>query len=161
VSTKKARRRTTDGVIDENRRMRDSTVRRLSRLHSFVFGATRGRIGRRLVGNDMLLLSTTGRISGKRHTVPLLYLEDGETLVVIASWGGRDHHPHWYLNLVERPAVVVNVNGRRREAVARTANADARVAWWPRIVEAYDGYHRYQSGTDREIPVVLLEPGSL
>ena len=152
---------TTDGVIDENRRMRDSTARRLSRLHSFVFGVTRGRIGRRLVNNDMLLLTTTGRISGKRHTVPLLYLEDGATLAVIASWGGRDHHPHWYLNLVERPGVVVNVNGRRREAVARTAEADERVAWWPRIVEAYDGYREYQSRTDREIPVVLLEPGSL
>ncbi len=65
--------------------MRDATVRRLSRLHTMLYRTTRGRVGRRLVANDMLLLTTRGRTSGKPHTVPLLYLQDGETLVVIAS----------------------------------------------------------------------------
>ena len=138
--------------------MKDSTARRLSRLHTIVFRLSRGRIGRRLVDNDMLLLTTTGRSSGARHTVPLLYLGDGDTVVVIASWGGRDHHPDWYLNLLAEPAPTINVRGDKRQVVARTANPAERAAWWPRITAAYDGYTEYQSRTEREIPVVLLEP---
>src|SRR5918994_5462186 len=79
--------------------MRDATARRLSRLHVLVYRLTGGRIGRRLVNNDMLLLTTCGARTGRKHTVPLLYLRDGETLVVIASWGGRPKNPHWFTNL--------------------------------------------------------------
>ena len=144
-------------AIDHNRPVKDSTVRRLSWLHAYLFRATRGLIGRRLVGSDMLLLTTTGRVSGEPHTVPLLFLSEGDTLVVIASYGGRDQHPDWYLNLVENPHVVVQVRGERREMRARTADPEKRAEWWPRIVKAYDGYREYQTRTEREIPVVLLE----
>ena len=144
-------------AIDHNRPVRDSTVRRLSRLHAFLFRATRGLVGRRLVGSDMLLLTTTGRVSGEPHTVPLLYLSEDDTLVVIASYGGRDEHPDWYLNLVEERHVVVQVRDERREMSARTADPEERAEWWPRIVKAYEGYREYQSRTDRVIPVVLLE----
>jgi len=144
-------------AIDHNRPVRDSTVRRLSRLHAFLFRATRGLVGRRLVDNDMLLLTTTGRVSGEPHTVPLLFLSEGDTLVVIASYGGRDQHPDWYLNLVEEPHVEVQVRGERRKMRARTADPEERAEWWPRIVRAYDGYREYQGRTDRVIPVVLLE----
>ena len=137
--------------------MKDTTARSLSRLHRILFQATGGRIGRRFVDNDMLLLSTTGRRSGKTHTVPLLYLDGGDTVVVIASWGGRDHHPDWYLNLLAHPAASINVRGTKRQLVARTADPTERAAWWPRVTAAYDGYTEYQSRTDREIPVVLLE----
>jgi deazaflavin-dependent oxidoreductase (nitroreductase family) len=137
--------------------VKDSTARRLSRLHTIVFRLTRGHIGRRLVDNDMLLLTTTGRRSGKRHTIPLLYLADPPGYVVIASWGGRDHHPDWYLNLLDHPEATVNVEGRRDEVRARTADPEERDDWWPRIEAAYDGYREYQSRTDREIPVVFLE----
>ena len=136
--------------------MRDSTARRLSALHRVLFRLTRGRIGRRLVHNDMLLLTTTGRRSGRPHTVPLLYLTDGDQVVVIASWGGRPHHPEWYLNLVTNPDVNVQIDGRRREMRARTAGPEERAAWWPRIVDAYDGYAEYQARTERVIPVVVL-----
>lgn len=139
--------------------VKDATARVLSRFHRTVFRLTRGLIGRRLVDNDMLLLTTTGRRSGKPHTVPLLYLRDGDRLVVIASWGGRDRHPHWYLNLVEHPEVVVQEPfGRPRPMRARTATADERAVWWPKVLEAYEGYAVYESRTDREIPVVFLEP---
>ena len=138
--------------------MRDSTAKRLSALHRILFRATRGAVGRRLVDNDMLLLTTTGRRSGTARTVPLLYLTEGESVIVIASWGGRPTHPEWYLNLVANPEVVIQVEGTRRAMCARTADADERARWWPRIVEAYDGYREYQSRTDREIPVVILEP---
>jgi len=137
--------------------MKDTTARSLSRLHRILFQATGGRIGRRFVDNDMLLLSTTGRRSGKTHTVPLLYLDGGDAVVVIASWGGRDHHPDWYLNLLAHPAASINVRGTKRQLVARTADPTERAAWWPRVTAAYDGYTEYQSRTDREIPVVLLE----
>lgn len=140
--------------------MKDSAVKRWSRAHRVLFRATNGMLGKRLVDNDMLLLATRGRSSGKVHTVPLLYLRDGHRLVVIASYGGRDYYPDWYLNIQEHPAVEVQVPRQRRvEMTARTASADERAKWWPRIVEAYDGYALYQSRTDREIPVVLLEHG--
>lgn len=138
--------------------MKDRNVRRLSRFHRAVFKATGGRVGRRLVDNDILLLTTTGRRTGQNHSVPLLYLEAGEVTVVIASYGGRDRHPEWYLNLLEQPAVRVHKVGDVFNAYARTVGSDERAEWWPRIVSAYDGYAAYQKRTDRQIPVVVLEP---
>ncbi|MDH3249341.1 MAG: nitroreductase family deazaflavin-dependent oxidoreductase [Acidimicrobiia bacterium] len=137
--------------------MRDGTAKRLSRLHTVLYRATRGRVGRRLVDNDMLLLTTVGRNTGKPHTVPLLYLRDGERLVVFASWGGRDEHPEWYLNLAAHPDTEVQVDGERIRMTARTAEGDERARWWVAAQRAYDGYTTYQSRTDRQIPVVILE----
>ena len=136
--------------------MRDSTAKHLSTLHTLLYRASRGRVGKRLVDNDMLLLSTTGRRSGKAHTVPLLYLRDGADYVVIASWGGRDHHPHWYLNLLAEPRATVHIQGRRIPVHARTADPGRRSLLWPRVLAAYDGYRSYQAKTNREIPVVIL-----
>ena len=138
--------------------MRDRTAKNLSTLHTMLFRATRGRIGRRLVDNDMLLLSTRGRVTGKTHTVPLLFLRDGEDLVVIASWGGRDRHPEWYLNLVATPSAQAQINGRRIAVQAATATTGNRARLWPKVERAYDGYREYQSRTGREIPVVILSP---
>lgn len=115
-------------------------------------------MGKRLVDNDMLLLTTVGRRTGGAHTVPLLHLMEGDRLVVIASYGGRDRHPEWYLNLTAQPEVSVETPGGKVDMIARTADADERVEWWPRIVDAYDGYAEYQSRTDRVIPVVFLDP---
>lgn len=137
--------------------MRDSSVKRWSRAHRILFRSTNGVVGKRLVDNDMLLLTTSGRSSGKPHTVPLLFLRDGERLAVIASYGGRDYYPDWYLNLSADPVVEVRLPGARRVAMrARTAGPEERSEWWPRVVEAYDGYAVYQAKTDREIPVVFL-----
>lgn len=138
--------------------MKDLTAKRLSAIHRWAYRSTFGLVGRRMVDNDMMLLTTTGRATGRRHTVPLLYLKDGDSLVVIASWGGRPDDPEWYANLVSDPSVTVQVRGRRWKATARTADADERAAWWPRVVAAYGGYAGYQSKTDREIPVVFLDP---
>ena len=138
--------------------MRDSAVRRWSRFHAFLYRATRGLLGRRLVDNDMLLLTTRGHVSGRRHTVPLLYLRAGATFVVVASYGGRDRHPTWYLNLARQPEVEVQVATTVHSMVARTATPEERSVWWPLVVAAYDGYSTYQSRTEREIPIVLLEP---
>jgi deazaflavin-dependent oxidoreductase (nitroreductase family) len=137
--------------------VKDATARRLSRLHTTLFRATGGLIGKRLVANDMLLLTTTGRRTGKAHTVPLLYLQDGRRFVVFASWGGRDAHPHWYENLRADPHATVQVPGTTRAVVAVTAGGRERELWWRNAVAAYGGYSQYQAHTDREIPVVFLE----
>ena len=138
--------------------MRDGTARRLSRLHTTVFRLSGGRVGKRAVNNDMLLLTTRGRKTGRPHTVPLLYLSEGDHLVIIASWGGRDYHPQWYTNLLAHPEADVNVGGVRRRVVARTADTAERAVWWQRAVDAYPRYADYQRRTRREIPIVFLEP---
>ncbi len=138
--------------------MNDITIKYLSAVHTALYKATGGLIGRRLVRNDMCLLTTTGRRTGKRHTVPLLYLRDGDSVVVIASYGGRRQHPEWYQNLMAEPAAELQILDNRLQVTARTADAAERAQWWPRIVTAYSDYALYQSRTDREIPVVFLTP---
>lgn len=137
--------------------MRDRTARILSRFHTALYRLTSGVIGRRLVDNDMLLLTTTGRHTGRPHTVPLLYLRHGDRLVVFASWGGRDGHPEWYLNLLADPRAAVQVRSRRNPVVASAAEAVERDRWWTRAQSAYAGYAVYQERTDRQIPVVFLD----
>jgi deazaflavin-dependent oxidoreductase (nitroreductase family) len=138
--------------------MRDGTARRLSTLHRLLYRSTSGRLGRRLVNNDMLLLTTIGRRTGKPHTVPLLYLQDDSAVVVIASWGGRPLDPEWFTNLVDHPEVEVELPGRRFAAIATPMAEPERSTWWRHAVAAYDGYGEYQSRTDRVIPVVRLAP---
>jgi deazaflavin-dependent oxidoreductase (nitroreductase family) len=140
-------------------RVTDSGIRFLSRLHRAVYTATAGRVGKRLVRNDMLLLTTTGRRTARPHTVPLLYLRDGDRYVVVASFGGRPYHPAWYLNLRAEASVVVKIGSRRFPGIASTATPDERSAWWPRIVRAYRGYAEYARRTDRTIPVVFIDAG--
>lgn len=136
--------------------MRDSTVKWLSRLHSGIYRFTGGRIGTRLVGNDMLLLTTTGRTTGSPHTVPLLYLMDGSDVIVIASYGGRPSDPDWYRNLLVDTTGEVRIGAVSHTVHATTMDDNERDEWWPRIVHAYSEYETYQARTDRQIPVVRL-----
>lgn len=139
--------------------MRDRTAKYLSAVHADAFHLTRGRMGRRLVHNDILLLTTRGRKSGRPHTVPLLYLRGDTALVVIASWGGRPANPDWYENLMTSPRATVELpEGQILDVSARTATPEERASWWSRITDAYAGYIAYQSRTDRQIPVVFLTP---
>jgi deazaflavin-dependent oxidoreductase (nitroreductase family) len=110
-------------------------------------------------GRPLLLLTTVGRKSGERRTTPLLYIADGERLVVVASQGGLPSDPQWYLNLRADPDVTVQV-GRHVEARhAREATPEERASLWPRHVAHYSDFATYQSWTSRTIPVVILEPG--
>ena len=128
-------------------------------LALFVYRATRGRIGGRFGRARVLLLTTTGRRTGKRRTAPLGYLEDGGDLVVIASFGGSDVQPAWYLNLAADTDVEVQLRGGARQPMrARTATPEERARLWLRVVEMYAGYAKYQARTAREIPLVILEP---
>jgi deazaflavin-dependent oxidoreductase (nitroreductase family) len=106
---------------------------------------------------DYLLLTTTGRRSGKKHTVPLLYLRDGSNLVAIASFGGKPRHPDWFHNLMRDPNVTVQIGGDRYAATAREAKAEERARLWPRAAAVWPDYEEYQKRTERLIPVVVLE----
>ena len=104
------------------------------------------------------LLEHRGRKTGKVRTTPLVYLEDGERVVVVASQAGRPEHPMWYLNLLANPDVTVQIRNRRRAMRARVAEQEERAVLWPRLVDLYADYDSYQSWTDRVIPVIVLEP---
>lgn len=127
--------------------------------HSFVYRATGGRIGHTFPGlPTMLLLDHIGAKSGARRTSPLLYIKDGENLVIVASKGGYPRHPAWFHNLRAHPDTTVQLGSERREVHARVARPEERARLWPRAVESYGGYRGYQERTGREIPLVILEP---
>ena len=137
-----------------------------SKAHVRVFKLTNGRIGSKWrVGAGFkkpaptLLLEHTGRKSGNVFTTPLLYLADGDNVVVVASQGGLPKNPQWFGNLEAHPDTRVHLRGERGRAVrARVATAAEKAALWPRLVDMYADYDTYQAWTDREIPVVILEP---
>jgi len=134
-------------------------LRRLIGIHGTVYRLSRGRIGQHVPGAPpMLLLEHEGAKSGKRRSSPLAYLEDGENLVLVASKGGNPRNPAWFHNLKANPDTEVQVGPERRAVRARVAGRRERERIWPRVVELYDGYEDYQRRTDREIPLVILEP---
>ncbi len=105
-----------------------------------------------------LLLTTTGRKSGERYIFPLFYGEVGDSYLVVASKGGAPAHPSWYRNLVANPEVEVQVGTKKFKARARTATGDERARLWEKALEFWPPYAEYQRKTEREIPVVVLEP---
>jgi deazaflavin-dependent oxidoreductase (nitroreductase family) len=108
-------------------------------------------------GTTVLILTTKGRRSGQRRSTPLIYQRAGEDYLVVASKGGSDDPPAWYLNLQAEPEVEVQVEGDRFNARARTANAQEKPALWRTMAAAWPAYDEYQEKTSREIPVVVLE----
>lgn len=129
-----------------------------TRLHFFAYRASGGRVGGRLVGSPVLLLLTKGRRSGRERTTPLLYLEDGEDFVVVASNGGAPSDPDWWLNLKADPAATVEIGEKRLRVRAREVGGEEKRRLWARLVEMYPSYADYQRRTDREIPVAVLRP---
>jgi deazaflavin-dependent oxidoreductase (nitroreductase family) len=129
-------------------------------LHTRLYRMTGGRIGHSAGRITNLLLTTTGRRSGTRRTVPLAYVADGGGFVVVASNGGADRHPAWWLNLRAHPHAVVEVGSRRVEVTAREADPTERARLWPRLKADNPFYGQYEQITDRRIPVVILEPAS-
>jgi len=111
-------------------------------------------------GSSVLLLTTTGRRSGEPRTTPLIYGRRGDDYLVVASKGGSPEPPAWYVNLREQPDVEVQVLGERFPARARTATAEEKSELWQEMVRHWPDYDSYQRRTDRDIPVVVLEPQS-
>ena len=137
-------------------------IKHLSRANVAVFKATHGRVlggfPSRRGWVPICVLRHTGRRTGRTRETPLICLEDGDRVVLVASQGGRPHHPAWYLNLSAHPEVEVLTRRGARPMLARTASAEERAALWPRLVARYPAYDDYQSWCPREIPVVVLDP---
>ena len=134
-------------------------VRIMSLVNTALFRASGGRIGNRFMrGAPVCLVTTTGARTGARRTTPLIYLAEGDNVVIVASKGGMSHHPAWYHNLVAHPAAQVQIGSRVREMTARRATDAEKTALWPRLLAIYPDYDDYQARTDRNIPVMILSP---
>lgn len=132
-------------------------LNRLMEGHAAIYRRTDGRIGHRVPGlPPMLLLDHVGAKSGIERTAALLYIEDGEELVIVASKGGHPEHPGWFHNIRVNPDTWVQLGTERRPVTARVADADERARLWPRAVAAYGSYADYQRKAPREIPMVIL-----
>ena len=139
-------------------KFRRLAIRILSRTHRGVHRLSRGRVLGQVAGMPVLLLTTTGRRSGKPRTTPLTFFRDGGDLVVIASNGGADRPPDWLRNLEQNPCAAVRIGVETTSVTARVAPDEERDRLWAGIVATYGGYARYQEQTERRIPVVLLTP---
>lgn len=140
----------------------DFVLKTMNTVHRCLLKVTGGRAGWKVWSMPVLELTTTGRKTGRPRSVMLTSpLQEGEALVVVASRGGDDHHPAWFLNLRENPEVEVALQGQpARPMRARVATPEERERWWPRITADYENYAGYQTKTSREIPLVLLEQPS-
>jgi F420H(2)-dependent quinone reductase len=119
---------------------------------------TGGREGAELQGKPCVILWTKGRRSGMIRKSPLMRIRDGESYAVVASLGGAPRHPVWYLNLVADPHVSVQDGPELHDYVARVVQGPEKTTWWSRATQVWPDYDNYQASTDREIPLVVLEP---
>jgi deazaflavin-dependent oxidoreductase (nitroreductase family) len=126
--------------------------------HIAEYVETDGEKGHRWQGVPTLLLTTRGRKSGKLRRSALIYGRDGERYVIVASIGGAPKNPSWYLNLTAHPTVTVQVGADKFTAQARTATAAEKPRLWAMMAEIFPQYTAYQAKTERDIPVVILEP---
>ncbi len=128
------------------------------RLHTRLYRLTGGRLGLKTGSLSHLLLTTTGRQSGQPRTVPLTFLPDGRRYILVASNGGADRHPAWWLNLQHQPRATVQVGAETASVLARGARPEERAELWPRLKAYNPFYGQYEQITDRDIPVVVLDP---
>jgi deazaflavin-dependent oxidoreductase (nitroreductase family) len=137
----------------------NATLKAMNIAHRIILRVTGGRKGWEAGNMPVLELTTTGRKTGKPRSVMLTSpMQEGESIVVVASRGGDDVHPAWYLNLVANPQVQVKFKGQPTKTMtARTATAAERARLWPIVEQKYKGYAGYQQRTDREIPLVFLD----
>ena len=138
----------------------DLALKTMNTLHRVILKASFGRLGWNAGSMPVLELTTVGRRSGQKRPVLLTSpIQEGDTVVVVASKGGEDTHPAWFLNLRDEPKVEVALGGAAKAPyVARVADAEERARLWPIVESSYKGYAGYQRKTDREIPLVLLTP---
>jgi F420H(2)-dependent quinone reductase len=138
--------------------MADLRFRILGAIHRTLYRSTGGRVGARMGKLRVLLLTTTGRKSGKPRTQPLLYAPAGDGYAVIASKGGAPQHPLWYRNLQANPSAEVTVGRETRRVRARDTEGEERERLWRALADDFPGYDTYAQKTSRHIPVVVLEP---
>ncbi len=130
-------------------------IRGFSRFHQGLY-RTFGGAG--LLGKNTLILTTTGRKTGREISTPLLYVKEGEKLYLVASFGGNDTPPGWYSNLTKNPKVKAEVGSSSRAHVAKTLSTEEAALIWPKLLAIYPAYASYQRRTTRVIPIVELTP---
>jgi F420H(2)-dependent quinone reductase len=134
-------------------------IKWMSRGQTALYKVSKGRVaGSFLEGAPVALVTTIGRKSGEPRVVPLLFLREGNRVVLVASQGGSDKHPLWYLNLKANPAVKVQIKDEVLSLTGRDATEQERTDYWPKLTAFYKGFDDYQSWTDRVIPVVICDP---
>jgi F420H(2)-dependent quinone reductase len=133
-------------------------LRWVGKLNIPLYRLSGGRVGGRINEAPVLLLTTTGRKSGQKRTAPVVYLTDGDNLVVIGSNAGHSRTPAWSLNLKANPEAEVEVGRERRPVLARVAEGEERDDLWRRHNEQYTGFDEYEARTDRDIALFVLEP---
>jgi deazaflavin-dependent oxidoreductase (nitroreductase family) len=126
--------------------------------HIRAYRESDGEVGYIWNGVPTLLLTATGRRTGRKLTSPLIFARDGDDYLVVASMGGAPKHPLWYLNLQANPEADIHVKAETLSVVARTASAAEKPRLWKIVTEVWPNYDVYQSRTDRDIPVVILRP---
>jgi deazaflavin-dependent oxidoreductase (nitroreductase family) len=131
----------------------------VTRLHEAIFRASGGRVLGRAAGMPVVMLTTTGRRSGRPHTCMLTSpVKHRGDIVLVASYGGSDRHPAWFLNLQANPVVDVVMRDRSGKMRARIASPEEKAELWPQVTATYGDYAVYQERTKRDIPLVVLEP---
>ena len=130
------------------------------KLNAAAYKASGGKMFNKMGDAELAILTTIGRKSGKEREVPLVMGKDGDNVIFIASKAGHPTHPLWYLNLAANPQVKIRVGDETRAYTARTAEGDERQRLWQLMAGLYSDYDQYQKWTDREIPVVICEPGA-
>lgn len=149
---------TPTGRMTPKDRRATAVMRHVAPLHTAMLRALRGRAAWRFRGGDVVLLTHTGRRSRRQFTVPLLYLRDGEDVLVAASNGGVDAEPQWWLNLQENPYAEIEIRGERRAVVAEAVSDADYAAAWERFRGIGAMYDKYQAGVQRRITLVRLRP---
>src|SRR6266516_4019304 len=150
------------GMSIEKRTSYPPIVARLARLataaHVTLYRLTGGAIGGRAKNLPVLLLTTTGRKSGKQHTTPLVYVADGDGFVVVASNGGQGKLPNWWLNMRTSKEARIEIGRNHLRVSVQQANPEERQRLWPRAVAGFSGYEKYQERTPYPIPLVIFHP---
>jgi deazaflavin-dependent oxidoreductase (nitroreductase family) len=129
----------------------------VTRLNTWIYRVSGGRLAGSLDRAPVLLLHHVGRKSGEERVAPLLYLPDGDDMVIVASYGGAPKNPAWYHNLRAKPETIVEVGRERRPVTAHVATDQERERLWPAVLELYPAYGDYQRRTERTIPLIVLK----
>ena len=138
------------------KRFKPRTIRLIGRFHAWLWTLTHGRFVDAAKKAPFLLLTTKGRKTGRLRTTPVLYLEDGSDLIVVASFGGNDMDPAWYLNLKQCPEAEIVIRGERRRVTSSEITSEEKELIWRRLVKLYPQFDIYQQRTNREIPLLRL-----
>lgn len=134
-------------------------VKVMSHVNTWIYRTSGGRLGAKwMYGCPILLLTTVGRKSGEKRTTPLLFLEDGERVLLVGSQGGMSKDPLWVKNLDSNPDVDIEIGSKKRALRARRGTAEEKAHYWPTLCKMYPDYADYQARTIRDIPVILLDP---